>query len=158
MKRNLFKHYLHLGIELKKTCFVVFIALFSLMLGTKNAIAQEKITITGVIVDNTGEPVVGANILEKGTTNGVFTDIDGNYSIKASSNGILSVSFVGYETVEEQIAGRTNIKVAISEGTMVLDQVVVTAMGIKRKESSLTYSAQIVGGDELTRAKDPNMV
>ncbi|MGL4907967.1 MAG: SusC/RagA family TonB-linked outer membrane protein [Bacteroidales bacterium] len=158
MKRNLFKNYPHSWTAQKKAYFIVFVVLFSVILNATSAVAQNKITITGSVVDNTGEPVIGANILEKGTMNGVFTDADGNYSINAAGDGTLVVSFVGYETAEEQIAGRTSIKVTISEGTMVLDQVVVTAMGIKRKESSLTYSAQIVGGDELTRAKDPNMV
>ena len=67
-------------------------------------------TVKGTVTDDTGEPVIGANVVEKGSTNGTITDIDGNYSLQVTSmNGVLQFSFIGYNTTEENIGGRTTI-------------------------------------------------
>ena len=102
--------------------------------------------------------IIGASVVEKGTTNGTITDLDGNFTLKLPSDAVINVSYVGYQPQSIPVNGQTNFKIKMEEEAMALEQVVVTAMGIKKKEASLTYSTQQVGGDELTRAKDPNMI
>ncbi len=119
---------------------------------------QNTITVKGVVVDNHNEPVIGANVIERGTTNGTITDLDGNFTLAVPSDAILEVRYVGYQPATISVNGRRTIDVKLEEEALALEQVVVTAMGIKKKEASLTYSTQQVGGDELTRAKDPNMI
>ena len=127
---------------------------------TTAAIVQQsnKITVKGRVTDLKGEAIIGANILEKGTTNGSISDMDGNFTVNVPSNAVLSISYIGYQPQEIAVNGQKNINVKLEEEALALEQVVVTAMGIKKKEASLTYSTQQVGGDELTRAKDPNMI
>ena len=121
-------------------------------------VQQDKVTVKGSVTDSKGEPIIGANVLEKGTTNGVITNLDGEFVLNAPSNATLVISYIGYEPVTVALNGKTSIKVQMKEEALALETVVVTAMGIKKKEASLTYSTQQVGGDELTRAKDPNMI
>lgn len=119
---------------------------------------DDKVTITGRVTDEKGEAIIGANILLKGTTIGVITDFDGNYSIAVpGGKGVLQFSYIGFNSVEKQIKG-TTINVVMAEDTEVLGEVVVTALGIEKKESSLTYATQKVDGKELTRAKDANFI
>lgn len=119
---------------------------------------DDKVTITGTVTDENGEPVIGANILLKGTTVGVITDFDGNYSISVpQGKGVLVFSYIGFTNVEKQIKG-TVINVVMREDAKVLGEVVVTALGIEKKASSLTYATQKVDGKELTRAKDANFI
>ncbi|MFV0545131.1 MAG: TonB-dependent receptor [Bacteroides sp.] len=119
---------------------------------------QKKITIKGVVVDSKGEPIIGANVVEKGTSNGIITNLNGEFSLQMPSNGILSVSYIGYQSQDITINGRTSITIKMQEESTALEQVIVTALGIKKKAASLTYSAQDINGNELTRAKDPNMI
>lgn len=121
-------------------------------------VQQDKVTVKGSVTDSKGEPIIGANVLEKGTTNGVITNLDGEFVLNTPSTATLVISYIGYEPVTVALNGRTSIKVQMKEEALALETVVVTAMGIKKKEASLTYSTQQVGGDELTRAKDPNMI
>jgi TonB-linked SusC/RagA family outer membrane protein len=100
----------------------------------------------------------GVNVLVKGTTTGTVTDMDGRYSINTPEGAILVYSFLGYITQERPAGNRRNIDITMIEDARRLDEVVVTALGIVKKEKSLTYSTQVVGGEELTRAKDPNML
>ena len=119
---------------------------------------DDKVTITGTVTDENGEPVIGANILLKGTTIGVITDFDGKYSIQVpQGKGVLVFSYIGFTNVEKQING-TVIDVVMREDAKVLGEVVVTALGIEKKASSLTYATQKVDGKELTRAKDANFI
>ena len=123
-----------------------------------DGVQQERVTVKGVVTDSKGEPIIGANILEKGTTNGIITNLDGEFTLNAPANATLVISYIGYEPISIALNGRTSLKVQMKEEALALETVVVTAMGIKKKEASLTYSTQQVGGDELTRAKDPNMI
>jgi TonB-linked SusC/RagA family outer membrane protein len=123
------------------------------------SIQQQAITVTGTVVDETGEPLPSVNILIKGTTTGVISDIDGKYSISVpNSSAVLVYSFLGYVNIEKTVGDQRTINVAMAEDSHMLNDVVVTALGIVKKEKSLTYSTQIVDGQELTRAKDPNMI
>ncbi len=117
-----------------------------------------KIKVSGKVTDPAGEGLTGASIVEKGTNNGTIADIDGNFTLSVDPNAILTVSYIGYDPKDIRLDGKTSLNIVLSENARILQEVVVTALGIKKKEKSLTYSTQIVGGEELTRAKDPNMI
>ena len=89
-----------------------------------SAFAQQ-ITVKGHVVDATGEPVIGASVIEGKSTNGTITDIDGNFSLNVSANSTLTISFVGYKTQTVSVNGKTALKVTLQEDTEVLDEVVV---------------------------------
>jgi TonB-linked SusC/RagA family outer membrane protein len=120
--------------------------------------AQSAVTVTGTVVDSTDEPLIGASVQVKGHASGVATDIDGGFSIKAAVGQILKVTYVGYTAQEIKVTGAGPIKVVLSEDSQMLDEVVVTAMGIHRKESSLTYATQQVNGEDLMKVQDANFV
>ncbi|MFI1744251.1 SusC/RagA family TonB-linked outer membrane protein [Thalassobellus sediminis] len=121
--------------------------------------AKAQTTVTGTITDaSSGIPLPGASVVVKGTTNGVSSDFDGNYSIDVSgSSATLVVSYVGYATKEVAYTGTTNLNISLSEDAEQLNEVVVTALGIKRDKKSLTYSAQTVSTDELSEARSLNV-
>lgn len=130
---------------------------------TKNGadmVAQQvkTITVKGMVTDPKGEPIIGASVVEKGTTNGIITDLDGAFTLKVPADAVISITYVGYQPQNISVNGQTNLNIKMQEESLTLEQVVVTAMGIKKKAASLTYSTQQLGGDELTRAKDPNMI
>lgn len=114
--------------------------------------------IKGVVKDEKGEALIGVNVLLKGTTTGTITDFDGNFSLQVPANGVIVVSYIGYQTVEMKLSSKDLYEIVLKEDSKVLSEVVVTAMGIERKAKSLTYATQKVAGDELTRAKDANFV
>lgn len=105
--------------------------------------------VSGVVLDEKGEPVIGANIIEKGTTNGTITDIDGNFSLNISSNAILQISFIGYLPQEIQVGNQTNLRVTIKEDTKALDEVVVVAYGTQ-KARSVTGAMSKMNTEELS--------
>ncbi|MBP1840346.1 SusC/RagA family TonB-linked outer membrane protein [Formosa algae] len=133
--------------------------LFSfLFLGIQHVSAQEK-EITGTVTSlGDGMPVAGANVLIVGTTNGTLTDFDGNYTITANLGDVIRFSYLGMTTKEVTIAASNTYNVELSEDSEQLNEVVVTALGIKKEKKALTYSAQEVGGDELTRVKQTNPI
>ncbi|WP_280745898.1 MULTISPECIES: TonB-dependent receptor [unclassified Parabacteroides] len=136
-----------------------YILLSSHKLKNAPAVNQQTITVTGTVVDETGESLPSVTVLVKGTTIGTITDMNGRYSINASSaNATLVFSYIGYTSVEKAIGNQRIINVTMQEDSKLIDEVVVTALGIVKKEKSLTYSTQIVDGEELTRAKDPNLI
>lgn len=128
------------------------------ILNTKTSVKQQSTkTVTGVILDETGEPVTGANVFVKGTTTGTITGLDGDFTLEVPEDAILVVSYIGYSQQEIPVAGRTNITLSLSEDTQSLDEVVVTALGIKRQVRSIGYSTTLIGGDEFTEARDQNI-
>lgn len=115
-------------------------------------------TVSGTVSDSSG-PLPGASIVVKGTENGTQTDFDGNYTLEnVSSEDTLVISFLGYFTQEIVVAGQTVIDVVLEEDAENLDEVIVTALGISKEKKALTYSAQEVGGEELTRVKRTNPI
>ncbi len=113
---------------------------------------------TGTVTDNTGEPMIGATVRVDGTNLGSATDIDGCFSIPNVKHGAtLIISYVGYNPQKVKWEGQP-LKITMTEDATALDEVVVTAMGIKRKESSLTYATQEIKGDELMKVQDANFV
>ena len=112
--------------------------------------------ITGVVKDNFG-PVIGANVSVKGTNIGAITDMDGKFSFEAPDDGILVVSFVGYTTQEIPLQGRTDFNITLKEDNELLDEVVVTALGIKREKKALGYAMQEVKTDDLTENRSTSV-
>ena len=117
-------------------------------------------TVTGTITDAIdGSPLPGVSVIVKGTSTGVASDFDGNYSIDLSdTNVVLEFTFVGYTVKDIEVNGQEVINVALDQSTESLDEVVVTALGIKREEKTLTYAQQNVKGDDLTKSRDINFV
>ena len=125
-----------------------------------NALAQQQgTTVQGNVTDATGEPLIGVSVVVKGATGlGVVTDIDGNYKINVKDkNAVLVFSYIGYTPQEVAVGGRSSLNVVLKDESSVLKEVVVTAMGIKRKETSLTYATQQVKASDLNRVQDPNV-
>ncbi|MCS3207344.1 carboxypeptidase-like regulatory domain-containing protein [Bacteroides stercoris] len=87
----------------------------------------------GTVIDGTGEPIIGANVLEVGTTNGVITDIDGNFKLSVQPNAKIQVSFIGYITQTVTVGSQKNIKVTLKEDAQALDEVVVVGYGTMKK-------------------------
>jgi TonB-linked SusC/RagA family outer membrane protein len=121
---------------------------------------QAQTTVTGTVTDsNSGIPLAGATILVKGTSNGLSADFDGNYSINVSTqSATLVVSYIGYTDKEIAVNNQTTINVALVEDANQLDEVVVTALGIKRERKSLGYSVQELKGSSIVDSREPNMV
>ncbi|TDQ31053.1 SusC/RagA family TonB-linked outer membrane protein [Zeaxanthinibacter enoshimensis] len=122
------------------------------------SIAQQ-ITVTGTVTDENGNLLPGVNVVEKGTNNGTATDFDGNYAIDvADSSGVLVFSSLGYSTKEVNMNGRNTVNVSLAEDASQLDEVVVTALGIKKDQKALGYSLTEVGGEELSTIKQTNAI
>ena len=119
--------------------------------------AQQS-TISGTVTDEDGMPLPGVNVLVKGTSAGTQTDFDGNYSIEAEQGDVLVFSFVGLETAEYTITNNDNIDVVLKADSAQLDEVVVTALGIKREKKSLGYATQEVDGAEVSDVPTQNFV
>lgn len=120
--------------------------------------APESVTVKGTVKDKSGEPMIGVSVYVKETKQGVATDIDGNYSLTLpNANAELTFSYVGCKPQTVKVAGRTVIDVVLEEENTTLNEVVVVAMGIRRKESSLTYATQQVKADELNRVQDASV-
>lgn len=116
-----------------------------------------KVTTTGQVVDAKGEPLIGVSILEVGTTNGTITDIDGNFTLSVNEGATLEISYIGYKTQTMTVRPQLG-QIVMKEDTEVLDEVVVTALGIKRSQKALSYNVQEVKGDALTAVKDANFM
>ena len=133
-----------------------------IVLSAKNTkVDQQKktpIAASGTITDAKGEPLIGVSVLVKGTSNGTITDMDGNFKIQATKGDVLEVSYIGYASQAITLANAQPLKIVMGEDTQTLDEVVVTALGIKRSEKALSYNVQQVKGDDLTAVKDANFM
>lgn len=125
---------------------------------TQVTLAQVK-TIKGLVSDAKGIPLPSANISVKGESNSTSTDFDGSFTIEAKTGATLEISYLGYETKSVTVGESNTINVKLNEaGSTALTEVVVTSLGIKKSKKSLTYSAQELKGEEVTRVKDANMM
>ncbi|WP_106790800.1 SusC/RagA family TonB-linked outer membrane protein [Aquimarina sp. Aq78] len=130
----------------------------ALCLSSNITLAQSKKTVSGIVTGEDGVPLVGVNVIEKGTSNGTSTDFDGNYTVVVSDpSGILIFSSLGFEEKEIPINGQSEIKVSLIGDTEQLGEVVVTALGIKRARKSLGYSVQEVKGADVLEARENNL-
>lgn len=135
----------------------VMLVLFCIGICTNVLWAQK--TVSGVVMEKeVNMPLIGCNVVEKGTTNGTVTDLDGKYTLTVGDNATIEFSYIGMMSVEEVVGDRTVINVDMISDSEKIEEVVVTAMGIQRKAKSLTYATQQVSNQELTRAKDANMI
>ena len=116
------------------------------------------IQVKGTVKDTKGEPLIGVNVKVKGTTTGAITDFDGNFQIQAKKGAVLEISYIGYASQEVKVTDNKSLSIVMTEDTKVLNEVVVTALGIKRETKSLTYNVQQIGGDEVAKAKDMNVM
>lgn len=119
------------------------------------ALAQQK-TITGTVIDANNEPVIGASVLEKGTSNGTITNLDGEYSLSVSAGATLVFSYIGYKTQEVSIGNKTTIKITLVEDSEQLDEVVVVGYGVQKK-SSMTASVASVSAKEINKLVTSNV-
>jgi len=137
---------------MKKLPIIMFLLLFAV------GFAYSQRTVSGTITDNSGEPLIGANVIAKGTTTGTITDIDGTFSMEVpESINTLVVSYTGYGTQELDITGQSNVSMTLSEGEL-LEEVVVTALGIVKEERTLGYSVDKLDSEELVKARSTNIV
>ena len=117
-----------------------------------------NVKITGTVVDNTGEPAIGATVRIKNGQHGVVTDIDGKFTIDVPKGSTLVVSYIGTQTQEVQVGNTHDLHITMQPTARQIDEVVVTALGIKRSEKALSYNVQKVGSDQLTNVKNVNFV
>ena len=120
------------------------------------AIEQQSNKVIGTVKDEFG-PVIGASVVEKGTSNGVVTDLNGKFSLNVKPGATLIISFVGYEQQEVK-AGNVPLNIVLEEDSKMLGEVVVTALGIKRERKALGYGVAEVQGEALTKAKETNVI
>ncbi len=120
-------------------------------------ISQQDTKITGTVEDEFG-PVAGASVVIKGTTNGTMTDMDGHFTLEGVKKGdIIQISFIGFATQDIPYTGQTTLNVKLEEDAQKLDEVVVTALGMKRDKKALGYAMQELKGDELLSSREPNL-
>ncbi|MBO3098424.1 SusC/RagA family TonB-linked outer membrane protein [Gelidibacter pelagius] len=117
--------------------------------------AQDKV-VSGTITDQSGLPLPGVNIIVKGTTTGTQSDFDGKYSINADTGDVLSFTYIGLKSQEITVGASNTLNVTMQEDAAMLDEVVVTALGISREKKSLGYSTQQIAGEELVESRNAN--
>ena len=118
------------------------------------ALAQQ--TVSGAVTSASGEPLIGVNILEKGTSNGALSDLDGSYTIEVGEGATLVFSYTGFETQEVEVGNQATIDITLSEG-VALDEVVVTALGVEKSRKALTYSVTELEPEGFTEAREVNV-
>ncbi len=138
------------GFQFKKTNNTISVAQRLPTSPESPVFAQEKRKISGIVVDEIGEPVIGASVIEKGTTNGITTDIDGKFIFSVSENAILQISYIGYITTEVRVGDQKDFSVILREDTKALEEVVVVGYGTQKK-ANLTGSVSTVGSNELLK-------
>ena len=137
-----------------KTKFRIILTLF-LAFTVQLSFAQQ-LTVTGTVSDDSGMPLIGATVAIAGTSTGTTSDFDGNYSIKANEGDVLSISYVGYSSQDITVGTSTSVNVTLAADNS-LEEVVVTALGIKRDEKALGYSVQSIKGEGMTEARESNI-
>lgn len=147
----------HRKLHFQKVLGSMIVALALLFAGSAGA--QETKTIKGMVRDVTGEPLIGASVIEKGTNNGVITDVDGNFTLTVPADATLSIAYMGYATREIHLAKRKkqgDLRVTLREDSQQLKEVVVTAMGIKKDTKRLGYAVSTIESDEIVKAGATN--
>lgn len=147
----------HRKLHFQKVLGSMIVALALLFAGSAGA--QETKTIKGMVRNVTGEPLIGASVIEKGTNNGVITDVDGNFTLTVPADATLSIAYMGYATREIHLAKRKkqgDLRVTLREDSQQLKEVVVTAMGIKKDTKRLGYAVSTIESDEIVKAGATN--
>ena len=118
---------------------------------------QADVKISGTVKDSKGDPLPGATVRIKGSGAGVSTDINGRFTLSVPANAVLVISYAGFDTKEVPVDGKINLEVILSEDTKLLNEVVVTALGVKKERRALGYSVTQVAGESLTQARENNV-
>lgn len=132
-----------------------------IILSTKSALSTQQnpsFNLKGMVRDSKGEPLVGVNVKVKGAPVGTITDLNGHFTLQVRKGDMLDVTYVGYVPAMLKVTDDKMLNVTLDEDTKVLNEVVVTALGIKKEAKSLSYNVQQVGNDEITRISDANFV
>ena len=134
----------------------------NILLTRRPAAPQSRaVSVTGRVTDASGQPIVGASVIVRGTTVGVSTDTEGRFALEVPSpaaSQTLEVSYLGYETAAVPVGSHTSFEVTLQESSSEIEQVVVTALGIKRQEKALSYNVQQVAASDITLVKDANFM
>lgn len=128
------------------------------VLGWSPGFAQERNPVSGSVKDTEGIPLPGVSIVEKGTKNGVQTNLNGSFTIKLAAGSVLKFTYMGYSPKEVAYTGQSTINVTLEDDATALGEVVITAFGQKKETRKLAYSVQQVKGEDLARANSPNVV
>lgn len=125
---------------------------------TKDQKENATHTVSGIVKDENGLPIIGATVKVRGAQMGVVTDIDGKFSLKTSVGSVLTVSYIGYKTQDIKVQEGGSLNIKLEPESKQLNEVVVTALGIKRSQKALSYNVQQVTSDDLIRNKDANFI
>ncbi len=131
--------------------------LLSIVFSAATLSAQDAYMLKGVVQDEAGEPLIGATVMVKGTTQGVATDIDGNFAVNVKKGQTIDVSYVGYDAQSIKVNGQNNITVVMKENSSTLDDLVVVGYGVQKK-SDVTGSVTSVGKDRLSKLPVTNVL
>ena len=137
----------------KVTSLLLMLLLFPVM-----SVMAQTMTVKGIVTDTSGEPLVGVSVLVKGTSFGAQTNLDGEFSLKAKQGDVLTFSYIGYRSTQLTVPASGKVDMVLEEEATALDEVVVTALGIKREQKALSYNVQTVKGDAFTSNKDANFI
>lgn len=132
-----------------------------IILSTKKQDAVQQnptFQLKGTVKDSKGEPLIGVNVKVKGNTVGAITDLDGNFALQVSKGNILEISYVGYASKDVKVADNRELAIILEEDTKVLNEVVVTALGIKKEAKSLSYNVQQVSGSDIVKVPETNFI
>ena len=125
---------------------------------TKDQKENATHTVSGIVKDENGLPIIGATVKVRGAQMGIVTDIDGKFSLKTSVGSVLTVSYIGYKTQDIKVQEGSSLNIKLEPESKQLNEVVVTALGIKRSQKALSYNVQQVTSDDLIRNKDANFI
>ena len=133
----------------------------SIFIYKQQAVAARPVPVSGRVTDASGQPIIGASVIVRGTTLGVSTDAEGRFTLEVpapAASRFLEISYLGYETASIPVGSRTSFAVTLQESSSEIESVVVTALGIKREEKALSYNVQQIGAEEITTVKDANFM
>lgn len=119
---------------------------------------RKRSQISGTVVDDKGEPIIGASVSLKGIHTGVITDMDGNFSLEVGKGDVLNISYIGYTAQQVTVGTQSTLRINMVEDTKTLEEVVVTALGIKRSQKALSYNVQEIKADAVNTVKTSNFV
>lgn len=119
---------------------------------------RNEVKVTGTVFDSLKEPIIGATVRVKGGQAATVTDIDGNFTLTTNTGATLVISYLGHKTMEVAVPANGNVSVTLESESKQIEEVVVTALGIRRSEKALSYNVQKVGTDDLTTVKSTNFM
>lgn len=129
-----------------------------IVLSKKQTQPAKRVTVKGNVKDTTGEPLIGVSVAVKGSTEGTITNLDGDFELSVNTGAVLELSYIGYASQQVTVKNGDPIAVVMTEDSEQLQEVVVTALGIKREQKALSYNVQQVKGEELLNVRDANFI